>query len=80
MIPLLTAHYFVGFPCDRFFAAVNLMMSVPFPFDGKGAVDLSTAAAINASTSGCANWLAASTGTKRAWLPDPCSSRFGSGN
>ena len=48
--------------------------------DGNGTLAWSIAAAISASTSGRANWLAADTRMKRACLPDPNSSFFGSGN
>ena len=72
--------HFASFRRGRFIAAVDLMTSVPRPLDGNGTLARSIVAAISASTSGCANCLAASTRMKRACLPDPISSFFGSGN
>src|SRR6516225_2969229 len=63
--------HFDGLRRGGFFAPSDLMMRLPFPLAGNGILACAIVAAISASTSGCANWLAASTGMKRVCFPDP---------
>ena len=75
--------HFFGFGRGRFLAETILfvlMIRLPLPLAGSGTCAKSIAAAINASTSGCAKYLADAKRTKRTCFPDPNSSFFGSGN